>query len=430
MDKQQIKNEINELISKGKTKKAIDFLLDKTQSNQKEEVIILSNRFNEIKRKQRMGVITPQEEQLELNRINSSILQIIYELNIENNTILTQPKQVNQEEKRNIPKSNLAQIVLAICAVITLFYTISYTSCKNDLDKTEQNLPQKINDNKEIPKIDSLIESPSVQTSNIPNTQEEILIEPEPTPPKIDSEIELAVKHLLSDSSFLKNKFEELIVEKKFDKALQALNLAQIKDTKESKSYYFNNRRKSIYLVKQYDDIDNAWISFPRTLILTQKDSKYGLYDRNGNEVSKPKFDEIDPIFFGDLYCTELDGMYGFFNEKGKEIFQPIFSEVDPTVYEDMILVKKDGLYGTLSFDGNYILKPIFTEITRVWSDVILTNTKGKWGAIDLGGNEIIENKYDKLEYIKREEVYYAEINRKKIYLDRFGKTTKNPGLN
>ncbi|MFK7980265.1 MAG: WG repeat-containing protein [Saprospiraceae bacterium] len=304
-------------------------------------------------------------------------------------------------------------------------YTINYNSCKNEIDTTEQNELQKINEETQKTKLDSLAQIPSIQ---VPETQKEILIES----PSFhsDSEIELAVKCLLSDSSSEQNEFEELIIERKFEKALKALDLAQISDTEKDKSYYFNNRRKSIYLVKQYDDIDNAWISFPRTLILTEKDSKYGLFDREGNEVSKPKFDNIDPIFFGNLYCTELSGMYGFFDEQGKEIFKPIFSDVDPTRYDNMLIVKKGDLYGILDFDGNYILKPIFEEFIRVWSDVILTNTNGKWGAIDLVGNEIIENKYDELEYIKREEVYYAEINGKNIYLDKTGKVTKNPALN
>ncbi|MFK7980266.1 MAG: hypothetical protein AB8G86_09820 [Saprospiraceae bacterium] len=108
MNKQQIKNNINDLLSKGEAKKAIDFLLGKTQSRQKEEVIILSNRYIEIRRKQRIGIVTLQEEQLELNRINASLLQITDKLIIENNQKMTQSFKSDHKQELKLPKSNLA----------------------------------------------------------------------------------------------------------------------------------------------------------------------------------------------------------------------------------------------------------------------------------------------------------------------------------
>lgn len=428
MDNKKLKDEIDNLLAKGETQKAIAILLNNTLSKRKEEVILLSNRFSEIKRKQRIGIISSQEEQLEVNKINHSLLQI--KVDSKDNPISAELNNEAKAKSNELPKSNIAQIVLATCAVITLFFMIYYNSCKGNTIVEEQKT-QNLDRTKEIKESSPKKDITPQTIVQIPESLKiEEKIAEEDTSEKYDLEIDLAVEHLLSDSTYADDAFNNLILERRFEDVFKVLDIAETQTDDKQKIGYIEERRKSMFFVREHNNIDNAWVSFPRTMILTEKDSKYGLFNREGKEVCKPKFDYIDPIFFGTLYCTKLNEMYGFFNEQGEEIFEPIFSDVSPNLFDgEMLMVEKESLLGFLDENGEYIIEPIFKQVSRVWSDLVITNKEDKFGAIDLKGNTIIENKYEQLDYINSEGVFYAVNKGKGKYLDRSGKKTKNPGL-
>lgn len=73
----ELKEKIDKLISEGKTKESIDYLLQNLDKNQKEYRIALqlSSRYESLMNKTLKGIISSGEETLELNKINNSILQ-------------------------------------------------------------------------------------------------------------------------------------------------------------------------------------------------------------------------------------------------------------------------------------------------------------------------------------------------------------------
>ncbi|UZR98836.1 WG repeat-containing protein [Chondrinema litorale] len=408
MDKKNIKSIINNLIQKGETKKALDILLTEKFDKQNKEIVILCNRYHEIKKKSRLGIIILQEEQIELNKINVAVLEILENIN--------ESKISSEKNEQNIfTNSNLKTIILSICIVILLIFTVIYYSLKINKPQLEEKI---------LTKSESL--NPTSTESFERPENKEIIKE---SNLEKDLELEQAIKHILSKKPDDSNEFEQLIVNNQFEKALEVIEIAETRTKDKYLLTHLDNRRKSIYLIREHD-IDNAWISFPRTLILTVKENKYGLLNRKGEEVCKPKFNEIEPLFFGNLYCTILDSMYGFFNEEGEEIFKTVFSEVNPMIFDEFTLVKKDGLYGLLDIDGNFILEPKFNQIERVMEDLIFTNENEKWGVIDTTGYQILENDYEQLEYIKKEGLIYAVKKGKGEYLDRKGRLTTNPALN
>lgn len=76
---QQIRN----LVSKGKTKDAIEQLIEYTANNDPDknhEALLLSSRWNGAERQERLGLMSYGEIQMERNRINASLLAILEDL--------------------------------------------------------------------------------------------------------------------------------------------------------------------------------------------------------------------------------------------------------------------------------------------------------------------------------------------------------------
>lgn len=74
-----LQSEISDLIAKGKTQKAIEFFLEKSGKNSDsyEEGIILLNRLNRVQTESRLDIISAENRNLELNKINSALLKLI-----------------------------------------------------------------------------------------------------------------------------------------------------------------------------------------------------------------------------------------------------------------------------------------------------------------------------------------------------------------
>lgn len=65
---------VKKLISEGKTEEALKKLIDKYQ---KKEVLLLANRLSKLSNEKTLGVIKKEDERIELNRINSSIIDFL-----------------------------------------------------------------------------------------------------------------------------------------------------------------------------------------------------------------------------------------------------------------------------------------------------------------------------------------------------------------
>jgi len=109
MNKNSTAKKIQNLVSQGKLGEAIEFL--KNNSEDQIEISLLSNRYNELNRKIGLDVIREAEATIERNKIASSLLKIA---------------DGNKEDATNNdrPKSNNAQRILAVCALLTLVFSL------------------------------------------------------------------------------------------------------------------------------------------------------------------------------------------------------------------------------------------------------------------------------------------------------------------
>ncbi len=74
-----IKLQVKQLIATGKTKKAIELLLNYSQKNGLDDnsIILQSSRFNGLSREQNIGIISNENYSLSLNKINAALLSIV-----------------------------------------------------------------------------------------------------------------------------------------------------------------------------------------------------------------------------------------------------------------------------------------------------------------------------------------------------------------
>ena len=59
------------------------------------------------------------------------------------------------------------------------------------------------------------------------------------------------------------------------------------------------------------------------------RDSKFGLMDKNGNELTKNIYEELEQNNIGTI-ITKKDGKYGLLNQQGKEVVQNIYNYIIP----------------------------------------------------------------------------------------------------
>ncbi len=114
-------DKLRKLIAKGNTSEALEFLMNDEygQSHQK-EILILNSRFNSIKSQNIKGVLKNEDYNLEINKINNDIIDLIEQID----------KNVQHPIKRIKYKKHL--ILLPIIAVLGIAYF--YWSSEPDLE--------------------------------------------------------------------------------------------------------------------------------------------------------------------------------------------------------------------------------------------------------------------------------------------------------
>lgn len=153
-------------------------------------------------------------------------------------------------------------------------------------------------------------------------------------------------------------------------------------------------------------------------------ENKYGVIDKSGNEIIKPKYDIIQipnpekPVFVCMKNYNSQTGEYisEVFNEKGEEIFTNFYkvegiyiAEPEDEIFyqKEVLKYKENGKYGLVDFEGRKITKAKYDDIQSLeYKDgMLLVKEKNKYGIINLKGQKIIDSKYDKIE----SDCYYNE---------------------
>ena len=169
-----------------------------------------------------------------------------------------------------------------------------------------------------------------------------------------------------------------------------------------------------------------------RNYFLMNNENKYGVIDKNGNEIIKPNYDLIEipnpekPVFIcKKSYNSETSEYISeVYDDKGKELFtdcyrvEGIYIEepVDEIHYQkDVLKYKENGKYGLIDFNGKKITKAKYDDIKNLeFKDgMLIVGENKKYGVINIKGEKILDSKYDKIDsdsFFKDGNFYKARI--------------------
>ncbi len=113
---------------------------------------------------------------------------------------------------------------------------------------------------------------------------------------------------------------------------------------------------------------DNVYQYNSNGLAVVMKDNKYGLIDRGGKEIVKPKYNYIYPFGNSIARCElEIDTSikYGFIDNRGKVVADPKYDEllIDDFGSGDLARVRVGENWGVIDINNNTIAKILYGEI-------------------------------------------------------------------
>lgn len=113
----QIKLRIKTLISNNKLEESIELIeSQETTSDLRKNIILIKRQYKDLNNNYNKGIINHEEVNLEKNRIANSLLNFL---------------DMKDDIKGNQPKSNIAQVILAVCAILTLLFSVYLYQTKN-----------------------------------------------------------------------------------------------------------------------------------------------------------------------------------------------------------------------------------------------------------------------------------------------------------
>lgn len=180
-------------------------------------------------------------------------------------------------------------------------------------------------------------------------------------------------------------------------------------------------------------------IPYEKSVLIYEKDGKYGLIDFEGKVISKANYEEIQGLTYkeGEL-LVKKDDRYGVINIKGAEIIKPEYNSIiADNFYDEESKYKLAGYivgkninsnynYGYIRYDGKVLLKPEYTALSRIidikdTEDIyLIVQNKTKVGLIK-NKDTIINFDYKELEYNKDNNILTARKNAKSGILNLQG---------
>ena len=234
------------------------------------------------------------------------------------------------------------------------------------------------------------------------------------------------------------NSKEEVVIEPQYDGIIipnpnRAVFLC--KNGEESK--VINAKNEEIF--QKYQNVEAVKLEniisetpvYVRNVLKYEKDGKYGLIDMAGEEIVKPKYDEISSLGYkqGQILIKEKE-KYGIIDSQGNTIIKPIFDSIQSDqYYTDQDKYEKSGYivcettedgyrYGYYDYEGSKILDNDYNEIVRIakvsgTDDIYLIASENGQAGVFVNNNKIIDTKYQSIIYNDDTKNFVVEITGK-----------------
>lgn len=185
-------------------------------------------------------------------------------------------------------------------------------------------------------------------------------------------------------------------------------------------------------------DSTDTNVPYEKSVLKYRKDGKYGLIDFDGNEITKPIYDDIRGLGYKEGTLLVKQGeKYGVININGAEMVEIKYDSVSADNYYDSQTKSKNAgfiisekteegyRYGYIDYKGKRILKPEFTKIERVneiQGDNIyfIAYKNGQAGL--MRNNKCLTNyEFESIEYNLSNNLFIAQRNSKKGVMNTNG---------
>ena len=234
------------------------------------------------------------------------------------------------------------------------------------------------------------------------------------------------------------NSKEEVIIEPQYDEIIIPNPNREVficKNGKESKVINAKNEEifqkyNNIQAIK-LENIISETEQYEKNVLKYEKDGKYGLIDMAGEEIVKPKYDEISSLGYkqGQILIKEKE-KYGIIDSQGNTIIKPIFDSIQSDqYYTDQDKYEKSGYivcettedgyrYGYYDYEGSKILDNDYNEIVRIakvsgTDDIYLIASENGQAGVFVNNNKIIDTKYQSIIYNDDTKNFVVEITGK-----------------
>lgn len=204
----------------------------------------------------------------------------------------------------------------------------------------------------------------------------------------------------------------------------------------EGNTKILNERKEEI--LSQYNEVTPIRLKniasdlmYEKSVLRYEKDGKYGLIGFDGEEITKPIYDEIDSLPYkeGELLVKQNE-QYGIINMKGKKLIEIEYDQISvDEYYTDEERYKNSGYivalktqegyrYGYLDNKEKEILKTEYNDISRVTeiedkdNVYLICAENGQYG-IYKNEEVIVANEYQSIRYDATNEVFVIEQSKK-----------------
>lgn len=166
----------------------------------------------------------------------------------------------------------------------------------------------------------------------------------------------------------------------------------------------YNNKKQ--ILKHTYEEIE---YNRENELFIVQKNSKQGVYNKEGKEILKIEYDYI--IISNKSIYAEKDSEIYYFDEKGnkqeEQKYKVVYSE-ENSKYK--VTMNEEDKFGIIDETGKNILNNEFSYIDHIFKDYYIINENGKTSVYDANTKEKVISDYSVIQKIENKNIVQAII--------------------
>lgn len=139
-----------------------------------------------------------------------------------------------------------------------------------------------------------------------------------------------------------------------------------------------------------FDGMEGAW---DNGLAIVKQNGLWGLIDRHGNFLIKPRLRELRPAGH-DLFIIEINEKEGVINRDAKNVIATEFNSISP-FHDGIAIVEMNGKKGYMDSNGNWVIKPLFDTAKPFSDGLAYVQLENKGGYINKNGVFVIDRTFE-----------------------------------